>query len=95
MTADPRPLVIVTGASAGIGYELATCCAEQGFDVLIAADQPTIHHAAQDFRALGAAVAPRLRCKPENKEVGDGKARDAHRHDRWGVGAERGACAVC
>ena len=77
MTADPRPLVIVTGASAGIGYELATCCA------------------AQDFRALGAAVAPRLRCKPENKEVGDGKARDAHRHDRWGVGAERGTCAVC
>jgi uncharacterized protein len=56
MTSDARPLAIVTGASSGIGYELAKCCAEQGFDLLIAADQPTIHHAAQDFRALGASV---------------------------------------
>jgi uncharacterized protein len=56
MTANTRPLAIVTGASSGIGYELARCCAAQGFDVLIAADQPSIHAAAQDFRALGAAV---------------------------------------
>jgi short-subunit dehydrogenase len=56
MTSDTRPFAIVTGASAGIGYELAKCCAEQGFDLLVAADQPTIHDAAQDFRALGVAV---------------------------------------
>jgi uncharacterized protein len=56
MTSDTRPLAIVTGASSGIGYELAKCCAEQGFDLLIAADQPAIHEAAQKFRALGAAV---------------------------------------
>jgi short-subunit dehydrogenase len=56
MTAHTRPLAIVTGASAGIGYELAKCCAEQGFDLLVAADQPSIHDAAQDCRALGAAV---------------------------------------
>jgi short-subunit dehydrogenase len=56
MTSDTRPLAIVTGASAGIGYELAKCCAEQGFDLLIAADQPSINNAAQDFRALGVAV---------------------------------------
>ena len=56
MTSDPRPLAIVTGASAGIGYELAQCCAEQGFDLLVAADQSAIHDAAQDFRALGATV---------------------------------------
>ena len=31
---------IVTGASTGIGYELAKCCAEDGFDLLIAADEP-------------------------------------------------------
>jgi uncharacterized protein len=56
MTSATRPLAIVTGASSGIGYELAKCCAEQGFDLLIAADQPTIHQVAQEFRALGAAV---------------------------------------
>jgi NAD(P)-dependent dehydrogenase (short-subunit alcohol dehydrogenase family) len=31
-----RPLAIVTGACTGIGYELANCCAEKGFDLLIA-----------------------------------------------------------
>ena len=56
MTSGTRPLAIVTGASAGIGYELAKCCAEQGFDLLIAADQSAINDAAQEFRALGAAV---------------------------------------
>jgi uncharacterized protein len=56
MTSDTRPLAIVTGASSGIGYELAKCCAEHRFDLLVAADQPAIHDAAQDFRALGAAV---------------------------------------
>jgi short-subunit dehydrogenase len=56
MTSDTRPLAIVTGASAGIGYELAKCCAQQGFDLLVAADQSAIRDAAQDFRALGAMV---------------------------------------
>jgi len=46
----------VTGASTGIGYELAKCCAENGFDLVIAADEPRINEAAQDLRRLGAAV---------------------------------------
>src|SRR3954447_8091460 len=56
MASNTRPLAIVTGASSGIGYELAKCCADHGFDVLVAADEPAIHEAAQDFRTLGAAV---------------------------------------
>src|SRR5919197_2122 len=56
MASHTRPLAIVTGASSGIGYELAKCCADQGFDLLIAADEPAITEAAQDFRTLGAAV---------------------------------------
>jgi short-subunit dehydrogenase len=51
-----RPLAIVTGASTGIGYELAKLCAQNGYDLLIAADQATIHEAAKEFQALGAAV---------------------------------------
>src|SRR4051812_4476368 len=35
---DARRLAIVTGASTGIGYELARHCAENGFDVIVAAD---------------------------------------------------------
>jgi uncharacterized protein len=56
MTANTRPLAIVTGASSGIGYELAKRCAEHGFDLLIAADEPEINQAANAFRALGATV---------------------------------------
>lgn len=50
-----RPLAVVTGASSGIGYNLAKCCAEGGYDLLLAADQP-LDEAAADCRALGAAV---------------------------------------
>jgi short-subunit dehydrogenase len=56
MAQDPRPLALVTGASTGIGYELARCCAENGFDLLIAADEPRIADAADGFRKLGATV---------------------------------------
>ena len=35
-----RPLALVTGASTGIGYELAQCCVDNGFDLVIAADEP-------------------------------------------------------
>ena len=56
MAEDTRPLAVVTGASSGIGYELARCCAENGFDLVVAADEPEIETAAQTFRSLGAAV---------------------------------------
>lgn len=56
MTTNIRSLAIVTGASSGIGYELAELCVKHGFDLLIAADEPEIHQAAQHFRTHGAAV---------------------------------------
>ena len=58
MALTERPLAVVTGASAGIGYELAKLCAQNGFDLVVAADQPKISHAAQDFRMLGADAEP-------------------------------------
>jgi short-subunit dehydrogenase len=40
MASNTRPLAVVTGASSGIGYELAKLCAENGFDLIVAADRP-------------------------------------------------------
>lgn len=54
--ANARSLAVVTGASTGIGYELAKVCAEHGFDLVIAADEPAIQSAADKLRALGAQV---------------------------------------
>jgi len=47
---------IVTGASSGIGYELAMLCAKDGFDLLVAADMPELDRAAEQFRAQGVSV---------------------------------------
>lgn len=49
-------LAIVTGASSGIGFELARQCARNGFDLMIAADEPEIHEAARRLEAEGAVV---------------------------------------
>ena len=51
-----RPLAVVTGASTGIGYELAKCCAREGYDLLVAADEREIEHAAIELRELGVAI---------------------------------------
>ncbi len=53
-----RPLAIVTGASSGIGFELAKLCAENGFDLIIAADEPAIDTAADALRSIGVTVEP-------------------------------------
>jgi short-subunit dehydrogenase len=54
--AGQPPLAIVTGASSGIGRELAKLCAQNGFDLLLAADQPEIHEASAELRAMGSNV---------------------------------------
>jgi len=51
-----RPFAIVTGASSGIGYELARLCAEQGYDLSIAANEPEIEEAAESLRSLNVDV---------------------------------------
>jgi short-subunit dehydrogenase len=49
-------LAVVTGASTGIGRELARVCAQNGFDLVIAADEPLINDTAAMCEDLGAAV---------------------------------------
>jgi len=47
---------VVTGASSGIGLELARHSAKAGFDLLIAADEPAIEQAAASLRQAGGQV---------------------------------------
>ena len=55
MPTSTRPLALVTGASTGIGFELARCCASEGFDLLLAADTD-LARAIQCCTELGAHV---------------------------------------
>jgi uncharacterized protein len=50
-----RPLAVVTGASSGIGLELALQCASNGFDLVIASDRSQAE-AEREIRARGARV---------------------------------------
>jgi uncharacterized protein len=51
-----RKFAIVTGASTGIGYELALCAAREGYDLLVAADEALIETSAAEFRQTGVDV---------------------------------------
>jgi uncharacterized protein len=51
-----RPLAIVTGASSGIGYELARQFAQHGFDLVVAAEDERIEEAARSLEESGAQV---------------------------------------
>jgi short-subunit dehydrogenase len=45
-----RKLAVVTGASTGIGLDLARECAKNGFDLIIAANEPEIEKAGEELR---------------------------------------------
>jgi uncharacterized protein len=55
---SPRPLALVTGASSGIGLELAKQFAQNGFDLVVVAEDDELEPAAVALRGLGAAVSP-------------------------------------
>ncbi|MDQ3369205.1 MAG: SDR family NAD(P)-dependent oxidoreductase [Myxococcota bacterium] len=58
-TVTSRPLAVVTGASAGIGLELAQQCVQHDFDLIICAqDDQGIAEAARHLSATGASVVP-------------------------------------
>jgi short-subunit dehydrogenase len=56
MMTTHTPLAVVTGASSGIGFELARQFAGHGFDLLITAEDDRIDEAAQQLRSTGVDV---------------------------------------
>jgi uncharacterized protein len=57
-TVSTRKLAVVTGASTGIGLELARECVEHDFDLVICAEDHGIHNAAEHLSKSGAFVLP-------------------------------------
>ena len=51
-------LAVVTGASSGIGYNLAKVFAENNFDLVICAEEDGLAKAAADFKNLAVQVTP-------------------------------------
>ena len=49
---DPTRLAVVTGASTGIGRAFATLFADEGFDVVLAADEAEVHDIAAEIQQL-------------------------------------------
>jgi short-subunit dehydrogenase len=49
-------LAIITGASTGIGFELATLAAKDGYDLIVVANEALIDAAAGDFKQFGTEV---------------------------------------
>jgi short-subunit dehydrogenase len=55
-TSGSRPLALVTGASSGIGLELARLFAENGFDLVVNAEDDRLDAAAAQLRTAGVDV---------------------------------------
>lgn len=54
--ASQKKFAVITGASSGIGYELAAIFAKNGFDIMIAAEDSGIENAAENFKGFGVDV---------------------------------------
>lgn len=70
-TQQTRPFAVVTGASSGIGFELAKVFAENGFDLLITAEDEEIETAQRELSRLSAGVE----CARENLATEEGVER--------------------
>ncbi|KYG63793.1 oxidoreductase [Bdellovibrio bacteriovorus] len=51
-----KKLAVITGASSGIGYELAKQFAQNGYDIFITSESPGIYNAELEFREFGTQV---------------------------------------
>ncbi len=51
-----KQFAVVTGASSGIGYELARVFAKNGYDLFVTSEDDGLENAVSDFRTLGVEV---------------------------------------
>lgn len=58
MTHHRQGLALVTGASTGIGLELARLAARDGHDLILCADEPAILQVAEELGVFGSQVTP-------------------------------------
>lgn len=65
-----RQFAVITGASSGIGVELAKQFAEHGFDVMIAAGSDDTERAARELEMLGVNVSLSQSLREELKDTG-------------------------
>jgi NAD(P)-dependent dehydrogenase (short-subunit alcohol dehydrogenase family) len=92
MDASPhRPFAVVTGASSGIGLELARQFQANGFDLIVEAEDDAIHAVAADLGAepvqvdlavpegVEAALRPHRRHRPSGRRA---RAQRRHRSRR-------------
>ncbi|MFI2511101.1 SDR family NAD(P)-dependent oxidoreductase [Streptomyces sp. NPDC018972] len=66
-TTDTRPLALITGASAGIGYEPARQFAEHGHGLVVDAEDERLESAVRSLRETGTRVPP-VRADPRARE---------------------------
>lgn len=57
LSESSAPFAVVTGASSGIGLELARELARRGFDLLVTAENEEIHGAAEELRWIGPRIS--------------------------------------
>lgn len=60
-TTKERPLALVTGASSGIGLELARQFAEHGYDLILAAEDGGLENAATRLKSTRGPAGTRHR----------------------------------
>lgn len=67
--ADPRPFALVTGASSGIGLELARVLAEHEHDVVVVAEEPRVHDVAAELGEGATAFVTDLATRQGNEDL--------------------------